>query len=91
MNYRNWFSKERITNNDDFRFKSPITRPDHFRLVLTPLEVFIRSKNGIQHSNRVVRAGFWEKNGDYGICTLSESTAEIEFNTMFIPAAYHRR
>ena len=36
MNYRNWFSKERITNNDDFCFKSPITRPDHFRLVLTP-------------------------------------------------------
>ena len=35
MNYRNWFSKEQITNNDDFCFKSPITRSDHFRLVLT--------------------------------------------------------
>ena len=41
MNYRNWFSKERITNNDDFCFKSPITRPDHFRLVLTPGEQVI--------------------------------------------------
>ena len=35
MNYRNWFSKERITNNDDFCLKSPITKLDHFRLVLT--------------------------------------------------------
>ena len=24
----NWFSTERMTNSDDFRFKSPITRPE---------------------------------------------------------------
>ena len=40
MNYRNWFSKERITNNDDFCFKSPITKPDHFRLVFTEFFYF---------------------------------------------------
>ena len=30
---RNWFSKDRITINDNFCFKSPITKPGHFRLV----------------------------------------------------------
>ena len=29
------YSNEQIRNNDDFRFQSPITEPDHFRLVLT--------------------------------------------------------
>ena len=29
----NWFSKERITNNDDFCFKRPNTKLDHFGLI----------------------------------------------------------
>ena len=35
MNYRNWFSKELITNNDEFCFKTPITKSGHFKLVFT--------------------------------------------------------
>ena len=37
-NYRNWFSKERITNNDNFYFKSPITKPSHFRFMAFTLQ-----------------------------------------------------
>ena len=40
INYRNWFSKERITNNDHFCFKRPITSPDHYRLVFTPIILY---------------------------------------------------
>ena len=32
--YRYWFSKERIANSDEFFFKRPITKPDHFSLVI---------------------------------------------------------
>ena len=37
LQYRNRFSKKRITNNDDFGFKSPIRKPEHFMLVFTIL------------------------------------------------------
>ena len=29
--------EDRITNIDDFCFKRPITKPDHFRFVFTPI------------------------------------------------------
>ena len=35
------------------------------------LEVFIHFRQDIYHSNRLVTANFWKKNGDYVICTLS--------------------
>ena len=31
LKYRNWFSEERITNNDDFCFKNPVTKLGHFK------------------------------------------------------------
>ena len=34
------------------------------------LEVFIHFKQDIYHSNRLVTANFWKKNGDHVICTL---------------------
>ena len=33
MNFRIWFSKEGITHNDYFCFKSPVTKPDRYRLI----------------------------------------------------------
>ena len=35
ISYRNGFSKERITNNDDFCFESQMTKAGGFRLVFT--------------------------------------------------------
>ena len=35
------------------------------------LEVFIHFRQDIYHSNRLVKANFWKKNGDYVICTLT--------------------
>ena len=35
------------------------------------LEVFIHFRQDIYHSNRLVTANFWKKNGDYVICTLN--------------------
>ena len=34
------------------------------------LEVFIHFRQDIYHSNRLVTANFWKKNGDHAICTL---------------------
>ena len=39
LRYRKCFSKKGIRNNNDFCFKRPITKPDHFRLVFTCLPV----------------------------------------------------
>ena len=36
QNYRNWFSKARITKSNDSLFKTEITEPDHFGLALIP-------------------------------------------------------
>ena len=50
-NYRNWFSEERITNNDIFCFKSPVTKPGDFRFVFNLNLLFWPSRENLSETN----------------------------------------